>query len=594
VRIRSLFHALLCTAIAAGCSPGDGLGIVQRLGPRDLEVREIDREVREVLPSDPAQRLAAQLDASCSVHLGHAHGASEGTLTFSVAFSQGDDSAPSNSYSGSSHGGQGWTDARIAVPPAGATGLILTIAGEGAEGGVWSRPLAVCPASRQRGERRNVILISLDTLRADRLGSYGNPNALTPSLDRIVAGGTLFEHAYAHFPSTLSSHASLFTGQYPSQHRVGMNLLELRRELETLAPAFARQGYTTAAFTENAFVSSDFGFNIGFDSYHNGAATKGRPGEAGRTFARGIEWLERRPDAHFFLFLHTYEVHVPYAPEPEALSTVMENQAAEYSGRFASQCGGLVPIAHNSGRIVLSAADRLQIERLYDAEVVELDRQVGELFRQLERLVLLESTLVVLFSDHGEAFYEHGLMGHGTSLHEEVMRVPLILHLPGVVPGAQRISPRLGLIDLGPTIAELAGIGPVLEQSPGRSRAAWVLGGRIDPAGPVFSELDASPAACAEQEPGQFTICPYDGVSVRDEEYSYIQSRVHDEEFLYAFSSDAAEQRNIAAQLPEVTARYRKLSDDFRARVKSPHLEVERPELHPTTQENLRALGYLE
>jgi len=593
VHIRSLLKALLCTAIAAACSPGDGPGVVQRLGPPHLEVREIDREVREVLPSNPSQRLAARLDASCSIHLGYANGASQGTLSFSVAFSHEDDST-TNGYSGSSQGGQGWTDARIALPPAGATGLVLAITGEAAESGAWSRPLAVCPAGRGLGERRNVILISLDTLRADRLGSYGNPDGLTPSLDRIVAEGTLFDHAYAHFPSTLSSHASLFTGQYPSQHGVGMNLLELGREVETLAPAFARHGYTTAAFTENAFVSSDFGFNLGFDSYHNGPATKGRAGEAGRTFERGIEWLERRPDAPFFLFLHTYEVHVPYAPEPATLSTVMEDQAVEYEGRFSSQCGGLVPIAYNSGRIVLSAADRLQIERLYDAEVVELDRQVGELFRQLERLGLLESTLVALFSDHGEAFYEHGLMGHGTSLYEEVMRVPLILHLPGVVPAAQHIGPRVGLIDLGPTLAELAGIGPVLESSPGRSRAGWVLGSPIEPAGPVFSELDASPAACAEQKPGEFTLCPYDGVSVRDEEYTYIQSRAHDEEFLYAFRSDGAEQSNIASQLPEVTSRYRKLSDEFRERVKSQHLETERPELHPTTQQNLRKLGYIE
>ena len=313
------------------------------------------------------------------------------------------------------------------------------------------------------------------------------------------------------------------------------------------------------------------------------------------TFQRGIDWLEQRPKAPFFLFLHTYDVHQPYFPKSERIDQLMERQGAEYEGRFEKYCGSLVEIAYNARTLELDEEALRQIERLYDAEVVELDAQVGHLLAELKRLGLEESTLVVLLSDHGEEMNEHGLLGHGESLFDEVLRVPLMFRLPGVVPAGKRVTPRVGLIDVGPTIAELAGIDPPFAPGPQRDRAAWLLGEPdASQAGPVYAELSKSTSACEGEERGSFRTCAADLLSIRDAEYTYLHAATTGKEMLFRFPADSAEQHDVAAELPDVAARYRKLADDYRAQMNSSKPATRAVEIDATTRDKLEALGYAE
>jgi arylsulfatase A-like enzyme len=598
-RSQCLAPLIVCLSlIGAGCGESIPTWEVLRVGSEGERV-ELDREVRIALPASGLELIELPEGEDCSLHLGYGMRSKGPTAEFEVALVTADGQRKLLHRGLPPGFGQNWTDVRVEIPSTSGHRLSLSTKPALAKRVVWSRPYLSCRASSRERPLRNVVLVSLDTLRADRIGAYGNPHGMTPNLDGFASQATSFEHAYAHFPNTLGSHASLFTGRYPSQHGLKTSYLNaFGPEVTSLARAFEGSGYATAGFTENAFVSSDFGFGFGFERYHNGPENdpdERFPGRSEATFQRGIEWLEQRPKAPFFLFLHTYDVHQPYMPKGARIEQVMADQGAEYEGRFEKYCGGLVEIAYNARTLELGEEDLRQIERLYDAEVVELDAQVGQLLSELKRLDLDASTLVVLLSDHGEEMNEHGLIGHGESLFDEVMRVPLMFRLPGVVPAAKRVAPRIGLIDVGPTIAELAGIDPPFAPGPQRSRASWILGEPdASEAGPVFAELSKSTSACEGEERGSFRTCAVDLLSIRDAEYTYLHAATTGEEMLFRFPADSAEQHDVAAELPEVAARYRQLADDYRAQMRQSKPATREVDIDPSTRDKLKALGYAE
>lgn len=298
-------------------------------------------------------------------------------------------------------------------------------------GAIWGNPQIQVPSPRDG--RPNIILVSLDTLRADFVDAEYEGLPLTPSLDARIARGTLFTHAMTTFPSTTASHASLMTSTYRVEHGTHHPGIRIARNLPTLAEVLADHGYETAAFTENAMIAAQRGFARGFDDYdeNNRWTTKGRSSSVGETIERATGWLERNRGTSFFLFVHTYEVHSPYVP-PDRFAIAVRRQGPD--------------------------AGMLRTRDRYAGEVRYADSALEKLFATLSRLHLAEDTVVIVTSDHGEEFGEHGGLGHSKHLYDEVMRVPLVFWGPGRIPGGQRIEGPVSLVDIAPTVLELAGI----------------------------------------------------------------------------------------------------------------------------------------
>ena len=318
---------------------------------------------------------------------------------------------------------------------------------------LWGDPTIVAPATRVP-ERRNVILISLDTLRADRVGVYGAYRATTPILDVLAAESAVLTNAWAPWPETSGSHMSLFTSRYPSEHGVKGFVSAPAATIELLAERLRRDGYLTRAFTEDGGVWANAGFARGFSAY----GERRSPdfvyrGEAAGTFSDAIAWLEAHAARTFFLFVHTYEVHAPYAPP------------ADYQTLF--------------GDIPPREPGRLGVEALaYDRETRHVDHQVGRLVDALRRLELDRRSIVIITSDHGEEFGEHGGRGHGRSLHREVLHIPMIVWAPGLIPNARLALPA-SLLDIAPTVLALTGLAPDPTHR-GQSLATALRNGRAD------------------------------------------------------------------------------------------------------------------
>lgn len=328
---------------------------------------------------------------------------------------------------------------------------------------LWADPTVTVPAERPPA-RRNLVLISLDTLRADRVGVYGAYRPTTPAIDALAGGAVVFTDAWAPWPETSGSHMSLFTSRYPSEHGVTSFIHAPAPTLELLAGRLRHEGYLTRAFTEDGGVWANAGFARGFSAYtERRSADLVYRGEAAATFADAMRWIEAHADRTFFLFVHTYQVHAPYSPP------------REYRALFAD-----IPGREPTGQTQNALA--------YDRETRFTDDQVGPFLAALGRLGLAERSIVVLTSDHGEEFGEHGGMGHGRTLYREALHVPLIVSAPGLLAPAHVAAPA-SLLDVVPTVLELLGLAP----EPSHRGASLVAAARAGAGAsdrPIFSEVD--------------------------------------------------------------------------------------------------------
>jgi arylsulfatase A-like enzyme len=389
--------------------------------------------------------------------------------------------------------------------------------------GVFANP--VLRADGAPDQRRNVILISLDTLRASSVGAYGYERGTTPQIDRRMAqAGTLARQAIAPMPFTPASHMTMLTGLDPCEHLVLGLEDQLAADQPTLAEILRDVGYETAAFTENAYLVAGGGFDRGFDSYRENRSDESRTdGLARETFAAATAWLAGRKHTPFFLFLHTYQVHRPYSA-PRAYEALLPDTP------------GLV------------APENLR--DLYDREIRYLDDIVGDFLDSIDRLGLAENTLIVLTSDHGEGFAETEFdgSGHGLKLYDSETRVPLIFRGPGLVQEAATIEPVVGLIDLTPTILDLLKV-PQPAPTTGRSFAGWVRGDdRTFVERPVFSR----PVALG-REPG--AALPAGGVTaLRTSQWKRLHRAGYPGQ-LFSIIEDPRETSNVVTEQPEVVAR---------------------------------------
>ena len=300
---------------------------------------------------------------------------------------------------------------------------------------------------------RGVILISLDTLAADHLSAWGYERETSPFLDSLAARGTLFENAIVQYPSTLVSHVSMFTGLYPQEHGVlPFSSGRLSAAIDTLPERFARHGFRTAGHTEGGYVSRDFGFERGFDDFSDPNTTADT--DVVDTLERGLGFLKSvGSDERFFLFLHTYSIHDPYTPPEPYRSWFWKQEPVD---TFPSTGSNLSQVNGGLRQVTPEAVEYFRA--LYDGSIRYVDSVLEGFFGELEAMGLLDDTTVVITSDHGEEFFQHGKLAH-EQVYPESLRVPLIVLHPSLGHG-QRVPGLVQSIDIAPTLYELTAVPP--------------------------------------------------------------------------------------------------------------------------------------
>lgn len=439
--------------------------------------------------------------------------------------------------------------------------------------------LGVLLAACGGGEpERNVVLISIDTLRPDHLGCYGHERDTSPAIDALAEGGVLFEDVTASSPWTLPSHASLLTGMYPSRHGVKDHLNRLSDEIPTLATRLGERGWRTLAVVNSHNLSERFGLDQGFEEfvYVNEFSD---PEDPARTIVnrgeeitdQGLAWLDEASSRPFFLFLHYYDVHTDFDPADE----YREQFVAPYDGKIDGTTDQLVRARREKEQ--LSETDITYLRDLYDAEIRQMDELIARIARTLDEKGLRESTLLVVTSDHGEEYQEHGSLLHGRTYFQEVIAIPLVFQGPGVDPGV-RIADPAHLIDVTPTILDLLGM-PQRRDDDGISLVDYWRNPDAAPRGRfLFAEADHNNA---EQDMGRM---------VRIEKHKLKLDRFTDETQLFDLSADPEERNDLSQSDPERLEALRKRIESFMAAERTG--EQVAP---PTAEEleNLEKLGYI-
>lgn len=301
----------------------------------------------------------------------------------------------------------------------------------------------------------NVLLIVVDTLRADRLGVYGNPRGLSPFLDELARRGTVFANAYAATSWTCPSVASLFTSRYASQHHVNSFEASIAPGEITLAELLAERGYVGGGFSANLRMLEANGYAQGFRQWRAfSSSDSGGIKPPGSLLRReSLAWLQRASDGAatkppMLLYLQYMEPHTPYEPDEPFRSTFVRGNVPVNEDAARTRLAALKPLSH---------AEVERLESLYDGEVATVDAEMRTLFGELEKSGFLSNAVIVITADHGEEFGEHGTFLHGLTLYNGVMRVPLILVAPGFA-GGRVVDEPVSLVDVAPTLLELTGL----------------------------------------------------------------------------------------------------------------------------------------
>ncbi len=423
---------------------------------------------------------------------------------------------------------------------------------------------------------RNLIVISIDTLRADHLGCYGYERPTSPVIDAFASRGVLFADAAATSPWTLPSHGSLLTGLYPVRHGAHTAKTSVSEQVETLAEWLGGKGFATAAVVNSTYLTR-WGLQRGFESFFH-VRESVRDREPSEVTDEALSWLSGhdRDSRRFFLFLHYYDVHSDYASLPEYERTF----AAAYDGPADGTTAQMLD--HRNGKIRLRQEDADHLRDLYDGGILQLDHQLDRLFRGLDALGITEQSLIVLTSDHGEEFLEHGGVLHGLTQYQEVLAVPLIVGGPGV-PAGRRIATPASLIDVMPTALEVLEV-PIPPELDGISLVAtWNVPQAGVPGRVLFSEAD-------------FAFDPETRVkalgskrTARDERYRLHYDVATGLRQLFDLSHDPLEQHDVLVDRKGEAAA---LFDQLEVFLRQDPVYAETPQLSADELDRLRSLGY--
>jgi arylsulfatase A-like enzyme len=440
--------------------------------------------------------------------------------------------------------------------------------------------LACAPAARSP----NLVLVSIDSLRADGLGAYGAQNPTSPAIDALAAEGARFENAFAPTSWTLPSHVTLFTGLPIPSHRVDAPHRRIDRARHLLAEHLARHGYRTAGFVSSPFLQSAYGFGRGFEVYRNFQKVKEEqvpPSRSTRDGSHGDEtaaevidaalaWLGGQPKGGppWFLFVHLWDVHYDYIPP------------APYDRLFDPDYEGDLDPRRYEYNDAISAAlperERRHLRALYDGEIRWTDSQLGRLLEALRERERHERIVIALLADHGDEFFEHGKKGHYKTLFDESVQVPWIVRSPGLVPAGTRVEAVAGLDDVAPTLLAVAGL-PPLPEATGR---------------------DLSPGLAGKSVPARASLLTLrNAMALRGLGWKVLIDTRTGAAVYYDLVADRGEQRPARAQdvaperLAAALARLRQSTAYAETLAWEGDGEVE---LDPETRARLRELGYIE
>jgi arylsulfatase A-like enzyme len=417
-------------------------------------------------------------------------------------------------------------------------------------------------------EPPHVLLVTLDTTRADHLGLYGYQRPTSPNLDELARRAVVYERAYSVSSWTLPAHASLFTGRFPASHgvrhepegslvladeiRAAPSTIRARRLAEgerTLAQMLRERGYRTGAVVAGPWMIQSFGLATGFDEYDDDGIRDATGRRAEEVTDRAMEWLAHKDQRPFFLFLNYFDPHAPYLPP------------ARFAGRFLPP--GTRPDPRRAAHAV----------RLYDAEILYMDHHLGRLLHWLEDRGWLDATLVVVTSDHGELLGDHGTWGHERYLWEPLLRVPLIVKPAGFPGPGRREAHPISLVDVAPLVLEAVGaeVPDAMQGEPPPARRR-----------PLLAEVNPmSPGGAAWR-------ARWDGAEKLLESSS-------GERLLFDVERDPEELENLADARPDALAQAsERLRRAFDALDPPPADGSGQVVVDPVTEQALRALGYLQ
>jgi arylsulfatase A-like enzyme len=469
------------------------------------------------------------------------------------------------------------TSRGLALPLASESGLVALsfqartgggpIEGEG--GLLLRRPVVVSQTSEvldspSPSHRPNVIVVLIDTLRADHLGCYGYGKETSPAIDAFAKDASLFERAFAQSSWTKPSVASLLTGLLPRSHTANRREDALPGEALTLAERLGALGYRTAGFVTNTNVAAEFGFAQGFETYELLLDADERLGYARAEVLvdRALALLEERGEEPFFLYLHFTDPHDPYTFTPGGKESVGSTDFME---------------ALEAGEIPSDARTREKLLELYDEKIRYLDRELGRLFDDLRKMELYRDSLIVLVSDHGEEFEEHGWWRHGKTLYQEQLHIPFLVKWPEGAAAGRRLQNAVQQVDLVPTVLDFLGE-PLPRDLPGRSLYRLVeSAGTFDPV--VSSYLHS------------------DGREVESVVYrgqKLVRTLVYDREAppfaLFDLANDGGETKNL---LEMQRPAFDFLDSLLRRPVEGPELAAVPAAIDEATRRRLEALGYI-
>jgi arylsulfatase A-like enzyme len=525
--------AAALTRLSVGPRESDAPAGVEALAPRDHTLGA-GRRRAFVMPH--ASRLSFYVQVPREAKLVLAYGAAKPGASILVRTAQDsqqnsqDGSAPRTLFEGPISAG--WTDAAWDLGAEAGRAVRIDLVSRG--GGVaWGEPrLAVkAPTPSPVAPRKfdNIFVWMVDTLRADKVRAF-NPKTRveTPNYDAFAADATLF--AWAHVPGTwsLPSHASILTGVYPAVHKATAHEARLARQVPFIAELMKKGGYRTGLFSSNGYVSGKWGFDRGWDEIRN-FIRESLPNGAEYLWKTTKSWMDQPANKGkpLFLYLATVEPHVIYNPKKEFLVKYWDKP---YGGPIKPVMTG-IQLGHiKTGKLKLNDTDKAYLEALYDAEVTQSDAAFGAFLEDLKQRGLFDSSVVVVVSDHGDEFFEHGNVGHAQGVYQELVHIPLMVRAPGVFPAGKVVEADVEAMDVFPTLLELAEL-PIPPETQGSSLLAL-----------AHDEIGHSPRAALSQNQGVTR-----GLKVA--RYRFIQGGLGRLE-LYDEIEDPLEQKNLAGNHP--------------------------------------------
>jgi arylsulfatase A-like enzyme len=443
--------------------------------------------------------------------------------------------------------------------------------------------------------RRNVVLISLDSLRADHVGAYGYKRDTSPRFDRFAKDGVLFRNAISTSSWTLPTHLTMFTGRSQVSHGVVVDTLVLSTAVPTLGEIFKDAGYATAGFVSGPYVGGHYGYARGMDTYTDFSASWGKGAEARAAILsptineKALAWLDERAaegreaKEPFFLFLHYFDIHYDFVPPAPYDKMFDPDYTGTMDGRFF--------IERDDVHAKMDPRDLEHILALYDGEIRFTDEHVGRILDRLKALGLDDDTVVLITADHGDEFFEHGNKGHHRTVYDEVLRIPFALRLPGGEHAGKTVDEQVSLLDVFPTLLDAAGF-RVPSDVEGESLAAWLRGQRSSREA-IYSDFYDKRGfnlQVARRTPAEKTIQHFNRIT---------HPRRGPLEY-YNLAKDPAETDNRADEdLPQMTAALEAMTTWLELRWRTHrHTElatagVASIEIDAETQERLKALGYV-